>query len=593
MIGLKNAVSMRARVMWVRAFMNTYKRRVIAAGGYIEGEQCAIDKINGNNILKEASWRLIPEGIKEDVVYAQKPTDGLGDLTFTRASDATRANSAGVIERTPWNLFTQSVWTGGGLNVAPTGWSVGQSTGNFEPVTTINGNVNYRFYGTSARRYFVQSLSVVSGQSVNLSVYVESVSIEQEISNTIIQSGVSVTGTTYYINGVAVPSNTLISAGTTVSYSATFTATGSAAFRIGGGCNGAATYDFVISRPQLVEGTDAKPYFATTNRQDVPRLDYRNADGSLNSCPRLLLEPQRTNLYTFSEQLNQWVATNATVTANYAVSPDGNTNADRVEFTAGGLLRVSSTGSAGENTLSVYAKATNGTSAKFRFFANGSILFSSDQTATGEWQRFTFTYTFSAVTAGLARPTTNGGVDDVIFWGFQHEIGAYATTYIPTTTAAVTRLADAASKTGVSSLIGQTEGTVYFDFVYNFLDTSVSQLFSISDGTVSNRLFIGFIRNNLLTAQVRTGGSTQAEISSSALTVGNRYKAAVGYKQNDIVFYINGVQIGTNLSANIPAADRIAFDNGAGSSNFTGTVNQSALFPTRLTNAQLAEITTL
>jgi hypothetical protein len=306
-----------------------------------------------------------------------------------------------------------------------------------------------------------------------------------------------------------------------------------------------------------------------------------------------LLEPQRTNLYTFSEQLNQWVATNATVTANYAVSPDGNTNADRVEFTAGGLLRVSSTGSAGENTLSVYAKATNGTSAKFRFFANGSILFSSDQTATGEWQRFTFTYTFSAVTAGLARPTTNGGVDDVIFWGFQHEIGAYATTYIPTTTAAVTRLADAASKTGVSSLIGQTEGTVYFDFVYNFLDTSVSQLFSISDGTVSNRLFIGFIRNNLLTAQVRTGGSTQAEISSSALTVGNRYKAAVGYKQNDIVFYINGVQIGTNLSANIPAADRIAFDNGAGSSNFTGTVNQSALFPTRLTNAQLAEITTL
>jgi hypothetical protein len=104
-----------------------------------------------------------------------------------------------------------------------------------------------------------------------------------------------------------------------------------------------------------------------TVASNVPRLDYLGS-----SCPRLLLEPQRTNLYNYSEQLNQWTATNATVTANYAVSPDGYTNADRVQFSAGGLLYVSGTGSAGENTLSVYAKATNGTSAKFRLFGNGN-----------------------------------------------------------------------------------------------------------------------------------------------------------------------------------------------------------------------------
>ena len=46
----------------------------------------------------DASWLLIPEGIEEDIVFAQKPTNGTGDLTFTRASDATRTNSAGVIE---------------------------------------------------------------------------------------------------------------------------------------------------------------------------------------------------------------------------------------------------------------------------------------------------------------------------------------------------------------------------------------------------------------------------------------------------------------------------------------------------------------
>jgi len=145
-----------------------------------------------------------------------------------------------------------------------------------------------------------------------------------------------------------------------------------------------------------------------------------------------------TNLYPYSSQLNQWTASFATVTANYAVSPDGYTNADRVQFTAGGLVYISGSGSAGENTLSVYAKATNGTSAKFRFFGNGTTILSSDQTATGEWQRFTFTYTYSAQTAGLTRPTTNGGVDDVLFYGFQHEIGSSATSYIPTLSTAQT-----------------------------------------------------------------------------------------------------------------------------------------------------------
>jgi hypothetical protein len=49
------------------------------------------------------------------------------------------------------------------------------------------------------------------------------------------------------------------------------------------------------------------------------------------------------------------------------------------------------------------------------------------------------------------------------FWGKQLEIAAYATSYIPTLGAAVTRGADAASKTGISSLIGQTEGTLFID----------------------------------------------------------------------------------------------------------------------------------
>jgi len=56
----------------------------------------------------DASWLLIPSGIEEDVVFAQKPTSGLGDLTFTRASDATYTDSTGVVRRSPYNLLQQS-----------------------------------------------------------------------------------------------------------------------------------------------------------------------------------------------------------------------------------------------------------------------------------------------------------------------------------------------------------------------------------------------------------------------------------------------------------------------------------------------------
>ena len=68
---------------------------------------------------------------------------------------------------------------------------------------------------------------------------------------------------------------------------------------------------------------------------------------------------------------------------------------------------------------------------------------------------------------------------------------------------------------------------------------------------------------------------------------------AVSYKQNDIVFYINGIQIGTDSTATIPALSVFDFAAGAGSFKATGNVKQALLFKTRLSNAQLAELTTL
>ena len=66
----------------------------------------------------DASLVMIPSGYKDQKVYSVKPIDGSGDLTFSRASNATRVNSSGLVEKVRTNLLLQSnsfdtTWTFG------------------------------------------------------------------------------------------------------------------------------------------------------------------------------------------------------------------------------------------------------------------------------------------------------------------------------------------------------------------------------------------------------------------------------------------------------------------------------------------------
>jgi hypothetical protein len=557
----------------------------------------------------DASWVLIPEGIKEDVVYAQKPTSGLGDLQFTRASDATRTNSAGVIERTPWNLlqqsemFSQSPWNINRISAFGSGSIINDT---IAPNGTLTADYIQQASGqTLTGGVFVQ-VSYILGQSYTLSVYAK----KKENNYLRLGFAIGTGGLGLFGNfdlNTGVPGTPDVGVTQTIQdvgngwYRCSITATSQVTTTANTFIYNSSTLNSSTTTPlqgiyiwgaQLVEGTDAKPYFATTNRQDVPRLDYRNADGSLNSCPRLLLEPQRTNTATKSDDFNGWsTKVNVTTTANYAVSPDGTQNADRLQFTVAGYLTSTpgySQTSGTVYTLSCYAKRNGIGTESVGFFVNGSTIVNSAWTLTNEWQRLTYTYTASnTFLVGIAGANNA----DISVFGFQFEVGAYATTYIPTTTAAVTRLADLASKTGVSSLIGQTEGTIFLDFQNDAIDDQ-NYAFVISSNT-QNRIMILKNSLNRLTCTVSTLNVSQTSITSSALTANTQYKCAIAYKKDDIAFYINGVQVGTDNLADIPAMTDIRFDSGAGSSAFFRPVNQSAIFPTRLTNAQLAQITTL
>jgi len=185
----------------------------------------------------------------------------------------------------------------------------------------------------------------------------------------------------------------------------------------------------------------------------VPRLDYTGG-----GCPSLLLEPQRTNLVTWSEDFTNadWNKVDSSVSGNVAISPDGTTNADKLiennQNAAHYVESNSGTIVAGTHTMSVFAKAGernilqllfNGSAnvdavANFNLTA-GTISFSAFCTATIEnygngWYRCSITATLVASTVPLAyyvvqtSPTAiradaylGDGTSGLFIWGAQFE----------------------------------------------------------------------------------------------------------------------------------------------------------------------------
>ena len=138
---------------------------------------------------------------------------------------------------------------------------------------------------------------------------------------------------------------------------------------------------------------------------------------------------------------------------------------------------------------------------------------------------------------------------------------------------------------------------MFFEGIVNGANDSVNRrILSISDGTTSTAINIQTPAINAkIEFEVTNGGTTQAFIAAAndSLVYGQRFKAAFAYKANDFVAYINGVQIGTDGSGTVPTCSKVSFDRGNGTNAFEGATNQALLFPTRLTNDELASLTTL
>lgn len=132
--------------------------------------------------------------------------------------------------------------------------------------------------------------------------------------------------------------------------------------------------------------------------------------------------------------------------------------------------------------------------------------------------------------------------------------------------------------------------------VSKLIGTASRYIFHISDGTANNRIYMAFSgsSSNVLRGRIFNGGTLQCSIDTSTLTNTGTYKIALAYKNNDIVFYVNGVQIGTDTSATIPTCSRVDLgQNYANASQFGDSINNANIWKTRLTNTELATLTTI
>jgi hypothetical protein len=547
-----------------------------------------------SDLLNSASLVMIPSGYKEDTVFSAIPTDGSGDLSFTRASNGTRVNSAGLVEVCPWNLVQYSE------DFANAAWTKVNATITANSTTAPNGtNTATKFESIAAGQpQLVQSFTGVN----TISIYAKAGNISSFsiwIGSAVtfdLSSGTVTAGTATMENVGNGWYRCIISSTNAGAFNPFFSASASGQF-------------IYIWGAQVNIGSTAKPYFPTTDRLNVPRLTYQNGGGG---CPSLLLEKQSTNLITYSEDFSNaaWLkvgnnVSSPTVTANQITSPDGTQNADKIVFPS-----VSNSGDyslvyrnpealSGSNTTSVYLKGENGGEKVYLFYIVGTTWSNKLCTLTTEWQRFDLTFTGGAVSywhIGVDLRTGSGqsaqSAQTIYAWGAQLEASSYATSYIgPTTSASATRVADACFKTGISSLIGQTSGTIFWDLQVDQLLSS-ENILNIDDGAGFGQT-IYFIKGSSgqITAEVYVSGAAQCSLTYSLPSAG-RYKIALVYASNDFALFVNGIIRGTDSIGSVPTCSRLQMGNTAlGASD--GKINQVVLFTTRLTNAELASLTTI
>jgi hypothetical protein len=360
---------------------------------------------------------------------------------------------------------------------------------------------------------------------------------------------------------------------------------------------------------------------------NLPRFDY---DPATLAPKGLLIEEQRTNLMLYSEDLSTvWNLGTGTVQSNTWTAPTGNLTGDTFTIGSDSTTPSQSTTitASATYTLSFFVSKPLTTAAflRLRFgTAAGSVsaFIDASTMSFGVVQagvvtnyikqiqnniyQVSVSFTYGATDGGSRSiaisgvVTNNSSVPDtgknIAIWGIQYEAGAFPTSYIPTTSATVTRAADNASMVGSNfgSWYNQSEGTVFTKWDTAAFVQGAAIRFTLSDGTSSNQIRVRLAPSG--STQVRhdvvNAGVTSVLGSPATIDI-NSNREAIGFAANNYAGCLNAGNVVTSTSLTIPTAiNQITIGSGVNAASpLNGHIQSIKYYPTRLPNGTLQRLT--
>lgn len=363
---------------------------------------------------------------------------------------------------------------------------------------------------------------------------------------------------------------------------------------------------------------------------DEPRFDY---DPVTLACKGLLIEESRTNLLTYSSDFTagSWIKSGA-ITGDATPAPSGAMTADFIGtngsqaqvfqgatiasgvavsgsvFLKAGALSVVEVVLLSSGNITPYARATFdlavGEISVAVTTANGGTNASAKIENCGNgWFRCAVVATYPATTSAGIRINSSGTSGGFFAWGAQLEAGAFPSSYIPATTAAVTRAPDTCLMTGTnfSRWFNPLEGTIVAEFstitngLTNTGAAAYPRLFAFESSAAENmHVFVSGAGGSPIAFAVIDGGVDQSKlpIYGNTLGTGAVFRSVAAYKTNDFAHSLNGSAPATDTSGTLPVCDRLSIGNLMGADQISGHIRRIPYWPRRLSNARLQELST-
>jgi hypothetical protein len=613
-------------------------RSAVAPGGVLAGPW-----------VKNALWRRARAVPSLDLRFAENKslvnaTTGQNLVTFTRASRGTYVDSQGVIRTATTNLLLRSEEFG-------TTWTAVRSSITADAATAPNNTLtaDKLVEDTTATNshQLQQSATIAANTTYTVSCFIKAA--ERSELRFLFVAGVDGINALFNLGTGIATAQANTGSGSIVS--ASLTPVGNGWFRavctgivsptstaatltmrlISSGANsytGDGTSGLFLWGAQLEQSSTVGEYIPTTSTiNSAPRFDHNPTTGESLG---LLVEESRTNLVTWSQDFSQtdWSKNTSTIVATAVASPIQGVNYQKIEATSAnttvGITSVAVTAATQQRAVSFFAQplgnisrvlvVVQGADARINVnLVDGT--FTTNAAATGSTvsvsgQRFSVSTPSLTNATGVRfflkrtgetdtnTPTTIAIGEGLYLIGAQMEAGSFPTSYIPTTTATVTRSADVASITGsnFSSWYRQDEGTMFGDSI--FAANTNTRLISANTNATSNRVMItrGTGSNGNFNFVVTDASVVQVNslVLGSNLAAGSSNKVAAAYKATDFAGSVNGSTVATQQTGTVPLSlTQLTIGNGESLSGntMTGTIKRLTYFPTRLANETLQRIT--